>query len=76
MKQQIPPALAAWSLSFPLPRVFDETIDTTRFSGVEFQFRPTTSVDEAIHTTRFSGVEFQFSPKPLQTEAETETPRR
>src|SRR6185503_7997509 len=40
----IPPALAAWSFSFDLPRVFDETIDTTRFSGVESQFRATTSV--------------------------------
>jgi len=36
--------------------------DTTRFSGVESQLRPTMSVDETIDTTRFSGVEFQFSP--------------
>ena len=38
--------------------------DTTRFSGVEFQLRPTTNVRKK-DTTRFSGVESQLQPTTL-----------
>ena len=51
--------------------------DTTRFSGVESQLRPTTnSRERAKDTTRFSGVEFHFQPSLRTKGAEVETPLR
>src|SRR4029453_6404175 len=38
-----PPASAVWSFNFRLRRASQGREDTTRFSGVEFQFQPTAS---------------------------------
>ena len=45
VKTQIPPASAAWYFSFNLEMLLSRIfLDTTDFSRVEFQFRPSATV--------------------------------
>jgi len=61
VKTSIPPASAAWYFSFSL-EVLRSTnlLDTTDFSRVEFQFRPSSTVQVRLkmkyHTTKVGGI--------------------